>query len=67
MRKKKYLQPKKKSFYDDTFSYLNLDSTDNESLYERELKMNNLLEDYNIRDLDLSDLDDEIDDDIFNS
>ena len=67
MRRKKYLQSKKKSFYDDTFSYLNLDSTDNESLYEQELKMDNLLEDYNIRDLDLSDLDDDIDDELFNS
>jgi hypothetical protein len=66
VRKKKRLQSKK-SFYDDTFSYLNLDSSDNESLYEEELKMDNLLEDYNIRDLDLSDLDDEFDDDIFNS
>ena len=64
MKKKTYDKSKKHSFYDDTFSYLNLDSTDNEALYEEELKMNNLLEDYHIEDLDLSDLDDNYDDEI---
>ena len=67
MRKKKYLQPKKKSFYDDTFSYLNLDSSDSEALYEVEREMDNLLEDYNIKDLDISDLEGDYDDAILNS
>ena len=64
MKKKKYNQPNKKSFYDDTFSYLNLDSSDSEALFEEEQMLNNLLEDYNIEDLDISDLEEDYDDDI---
>lgn len=64
MKKKNYNKSKKQAFYDDTFSYLNLDSSDNEALYEEELKINNLLEDYHIEDLDLSDIDDNYDDEI---
>ena len=67
MRKKKYRQTNKKSFYDDTFSYLNLDSSDSEALYEGERELDNLLEDYNIKDLDISDLDGDYDDSILNS
>lgn len=67
MKKKKYSKTNKKSFYDDTFSYLNLDSSDSEALYEGERELDNLLEDYNIKDLDISDLDGDYDDSILNS
>jgi hypothetical protein len=64
LKKKSTNKQNKDSFFDDTFSYLNLDSQDGEALFEEELKMNNLLEDYNIEDLDLSDLDVNFDDEI---
>ncbi len=43
---------------------MNLESSDCEALYEREIEMDQLLEDYHIDDLDLSDLDDTYIDDI---
>ena len=42
------------SLYDDTFSYLNISSTENEAVYEKDEQINQLLEDYHIDDLDLS-------------
>jgi hypothetical protein len=64
MKKKNYKSRIKDSFYDDTFSYFNLDSSDSEALYEGEIEMENLLEDYHIENLDISDLGDNIDDEI---
>lgn len=54
----------KQSFYDDTFSYFNLESSDSEALYEGEIEMDQLLEDYHIDDFDISELTDNIDDEI---
>ena len=56
MKKSRYNKQIKDSFYDDTFSYMNLESSDCEALYESEIEMDQLLEDYHIDDLDLSDL-----------
>lgn len=64
MKKKSYNKPTKKTFYDDTFSYFNLESSDSEALYEGEIEMDHLLEDYHIEDLDLTELSDNIDDEI---
>ena len=64
MKKNIYSKKDKASFFDDTFSYLNLESSDSEALYEEEREMNNLLEDYNIEDLDITDLDDNYNDEI---
>jgi hypothetical protein len=64
MKKNSYNKQIKNSFYDDTFSYMNLESSDCEALYESEIEMDNLLEDYHIDDLDLSDLGDTYLDDI---
>ncbi|MFC2119431.1 hypothetical protein ACFLQ4_00015 [Bacteroidota bacterium] len=64
MKKKNYINPIKDSFYDDTFSYFNLESSDSEALYEGEIEMENLLEDYHIEDLDITDLGDNFDDEI---
>jgi len=58
MKKSSYNKQIKDSFYDDTFSYMNLESSDCEVLYEREIEIDQLLEDYHIDDLDLSDLGD---------
>jgi len=54
----------KQSFYDDTFSYFNLESSDSEALYEGEIEMDQLLEDYHIDDFDISELTDNFDDEI---
>ena len=62
MKKKNYKNPIKESFYDDTFSYFNLESSDSEALYEGEIEMEHLLEDYHIEDFDVSELTDNIDD-----
>ena len=64
MKKKSYCKKNKASFFDDTFSYMNLDSSDTEALYEEEREMNDLLEDYHIEDLDITDLEDNFDDEI---
>ena len=42
------------SLFDDTFSYLNLAAAENETAIENEERINQLLEDYHIEDLDLS-------------
>jgi hypothetical protein len=64
MNKKTYKKPIKDSFYDDTFSYFNLESSDSEALYEGEILLEHLLEDYHIEDLDIEDLSDNFDDEI---
>lgn len=64
MKKRRYNKQIKDSFYDDIFSYMNLESTDCEALYESEIEMDHFLEDYHIDDLDLSDLVDAYIDDI---
>lgn len=64
MKKSSYNKLIKDSFYNDTFSYMNLESLDCEALYEREIEMDQLLEDHHIDDLDLSDLGDTYIDDI---
>jgi hypothetical protein len=64
MKKNRYRKQTRESFYDDTFSYLNLESSDSEALFEEEREINNLLEDYNIEDLDISELGDNCDIDI---
>ena len=64
MKKKNYKKPIKDSFYDDTFSYFNLESSDSEALFEEEIEMEHLLEDYHIEDFDVSELGDNIDDEI---
>ena len=64
MKKKNYQKPIKDSFYDDTFSYFNLESSDSEALFEEEIEMEHLLEDYHIEDFDVSELGDNIDDEI---
>ena len=64
MKKKIYKNPLKDSFYDDTFSFFNLESSDSEALYEGEIELENLLEDYHIEDFDIEDLGDNIDDEI---
>ena len=64
MKKRRYNKQIKDSFYDDIFSYINLESTDCEALYESEIEMDHFLEDYHIDDLDLSDLVDAYIDDI---
>lgn len=64
MKKKNYKSPMKQSFYDDTFSYFNLESSDSEALYEGEIEMDQLLEDYHIDDFDISELTDNFDDEI---
>jgi hypothetical protein len=64
MKKKSYKNPIKESFYDDTFSYFNFESSDSEALYEGEIEMENLLEDYHIEDFDIEDLGDNFDDEI---
>ena len=64
MKKKTYKKPIKDSFYDDTFSYFNLESSDSEALYEGEILLEHLLEDYHIEDLDIEDLSDNFDDEI---
>lgn len=64
MKKSSYNKQIKDSFYDDTFSYMNLESSDCEALYESEIEMDQLLEDYHIDDLDILDLGDTYIDDI---
>jgi len=64
MKKKNYKISLRESFYDDTFSYFNLESYDSEALYEGEIEMEYLLEDYHIEDFDISELSDNIDDEI---
>ena len=63
MKKKNYKKPINESFYDDSLSYFNLESSDSEALYEGEIEMEQLLEDYHIEDFDVSELTDKIDDD----
>lgn len=60
MKRNSYKTKLSESFYDDTFSYLNLDSSDSEALYNEEMEVNNLLEDYKIEDLDPSDFDEKL-------
>jgi hypothetical protein len=64
MKKKNYKNPMRQPFYDDTFSYFNLESSDSEALYEGEIEMEHLLEDYHIEDIDITELGDNIDDEI---
>jgi len=64
MKKKNYKKSLRESFYDDTFSYFNLESSDSEALYEGEIEMEHLLEDYHIEDFDISELSDNIEDEI---
>jgi hypothetical protein len=64
MKKKNYKKPINDSLYDDTFSYFNLESSDSEALFEEEIEMEHLLEDYHIEDFDVSELGDNIDDEI---
>jgi hypothetical protein len=64
MKKKSYKNSIKESFYDDTFSYFNLESSDSEALYEGEIEMEQLLEDYHIEDFDITDVSDNIDDEV---
>ncbi len=64
MKKKNYNKPITESFYDDIFSYFNLESSDSEALYEGEIEMEHLLEDYHIEDFDISELTGNIDDEI---
>jgi len=64
MKKKNYKNSIKDSFYDDTFSYFNLESSDSEALFEEEIEMEHLLEDYHIEDFDVSELGDNFDDEI---
>jgi len=64
MKKKNYKNSIKESFYDDTFSYFNLESSDSEALYEGEIEMEQLLEDYHIEDLDITDVSDNIEDEV---
>ena len=64
MKKKNYKNLIKESFYDDTFSYFNFESSDSEALYEGEIEIDQLLEDYHIDDFDISELTDNIDDEI---
>ena len=64
MKKKNYKKSLRESFYNDTFSYFNFESSDSEALYEGEIEMEHLLEDYHIEDFDISELSDNIDDEI---
>ena len=43
--------------YDDTFSYLSFTAPGDESLLSEDEEINDLLEEYHIEDLDLTDLD----------
>ena len=45
------------SLYDDTFSYLSFTPTNDELSLREDEKIDDLLEEYHIEDLDLSDLD----------
>ena len=64
MKKNSYKNKISDSFYDDTFSYFNMESSDSEALYNEEMEVNNILEDHEIEDLDLSDLDEKFLDDL---
>jgi hypothetical protein len=64
MKKKSYNKPTKEAFYDDTFSYFNLESSDSEALYEGEIEMDHLLEDHHIEELDITELRGNFDDEI---
>jgi len=57
MKKKQKKKKLEKIFLED--SYLNVLTYKDESIIEHENEINELLEDYNIEDLDLSKLDDE--------
>ena len=54
MKKNRYSKKISDSFYDDSFSYLSFETEDEELSFEGEIEMNNLLEDHNIEDLDVS-------------
>jgi hypothetical protein len=64
MKKIRYNKKISDSFYDDSFSYLAFEAEDEELSFEGEIEMNNLLEDHNIEDLDVSVLNDNIIEDI---
>ena len=59
MKKNRYSKKISDSFYDDSFSCLNFEAEDEEVSFEGEIEMNNLLEDHNIEDLDVSVLNDD--------
>ena len=54
MKKNRYNKKIGNSFYDDSFSCLGFEAEDEEVSFEGEIEMNNLLEDHNIEDLDVS-------------
>jgi hypothetical protein len=58
MKKSRYNKKISDSFYHDSFSYLGFEAEDEEVSFEGEIEMNNLLEDHNIEDLDVSVLND---------
>jgi len=64
MKKSRYSKKIRETFYNDSFSYLSFDSSKDEASFEGEIEMNNLLEDHNIEDLDISELNDNDVDDI---
>ena len=64
MKKNHYNKKISDSFYYDSFSYLGFEAEDEEVSFEGEIEMNNLLEDHNIEDLDISVLNDNYVDDI---
>ena len=54
MKKNRYSKKISDSLYDDSFSCLGFEAEDEEVSFEGEIEMNNLLEDHNIQDLDVS-------------
>ena len=64
MKKNKNRKQISNTFFDDTFSYFNFESSDSEAFFEEEEEMNQLLEDYKIADLDLSEIDDNSPEDV---
>ena len=64
MKKSRYYRNISDSFYYDSFSCLGFEAEDEEVAFEGEIEMNNLLEDHNIEDLDVSVLNKNGNDDI---
>ena len=64
MKKSRYNKKISDSFYDDSFFCLGFEAEDEEVSFEGEIEMNYLLEDHNIKDLDVSELNDNDIDDI---
>jgi hypothetical protein len=54
MKKNRYSKKISDSLYDDSFSCLCFEAENEEVSFEVEIEMNNLLEDHNIQDLDVS-------------